>query len=230
MLADEAMLDVMQSFLVRRFGSSIGVVVLPGASCRTDVLEEPGTKFRGEGLLPRAVSAGIVLALAGCGTAAGTEPALLESHEERAASSSLVTALDGTSREALARASFPVLLFPARYRSQVITAEGEPWAAVNARDDGLHLSLHGTSREHPVLRDEEVANLPTPSTLVRGSPAWITLNEQIRSAAWHEGAIAWSLEVECDRPFEDTRCTEEDFVLRLAESLELVDPQAGGGR
>lgn len=185
---------------------------------------------------PRAFAAASLVFVTACGTAAGTEPALLESHDEREAppTSRLVTALDPGSREALARASFPVLLFPARYRSQVITAEGEPWAAVNTTDDGVHLSLHGTSREHPVLRDEEVANLPTPTTLVRGSPAWVTLNEQIRSAAWHEGAIAWSLEVECDRPFEDTRCTEEDFVLRLAESLERVDPQTasreGGAR
>ena len=180
---------------------------------------------------PRALVVASLSILVGCGSAVGSEPALLKSSEqpETPASSSLVTSLDDVSREALARASFPVLLFPARYRSQVITAEGEPWAAVNATDDGLHLSLHGTSREHPVLRDEEIANLPTPRTMVRGGPAWVTLNEQIRGASWHEGAIAWSLEVECDRPFEDTRCTEEDFVLRLAESLERVDPQSAGG-
>jgi hypothetical protein len=180
---------------------------------------------------PRALAGVCLSIVVGCGSAAGSEPTLLEAHDEREAprTSSLVTSLDATSHEALARASFPVLLFPARYRSQVITAEGEPWAAVNTTDDGLHLSLHGTSREHPVLSDEEVANLPTPRTLVRGGPAWVTLNEQIRSVAWHEGAIAWSLEVECARPFDDTRCTEEDFVLRLAESLERVDPQSAGG-
>ncbi|MBN8614438.1 MAG: hypothetical protein J0L92_27805 [Deltaproteobacteria bacterium] len=179
----------------------------------------------------RAFAAASLVLVTGCGTAVGAEPALLESSEEREApaTSSLVTALDDGSREALARAGFPVLLFPARYRSQVITAEGEPWAAVNATDDGLHLSLHGSARAHSVLSEEEVANLPTPRTLVRGGPAWVTLNEQIRSVAWHEGAIAWSLEVECDRPFDDTRCTEEDFVLRLAESLERVDPQSAGG-
>jgi hypothetical protein len=141
--------------------------------------------------------------------------------------------LDAPSREALARAPFPVLLFPARLQSQVITAEGEPWAAVTATDEGLHLSLHGTDREHPVLRDEEVATLPSPTTFVRGGPAWVTLNEQIRSVAWHEGAVAWSLEVECDRPMDDPRCTEEDFVLRLAETLERVAPAslaAGGAR
>lgn len=178
----------------------------------------------------RALAAASLSLFSACGTSAGTEGALLEGRETP--ESPAPSTLDAESRVALERASFPVLLFPVRYRSQVITAEGEPWAAVNAADDGLHLSLHGTSRAHPVLSDDEVANLPTPTTLVRGGPAWVTLNEQIRSVAWHEGAIAWSLEVECDRPFDDTRCTEEDFVLRLAEQLERVDPQslAGGGR
>jgi hypothetical protein len=181
------------------------------------------------------------VAISACGsTSDATESALLEDRRVEAsptpsatASSEAARQLDARSREALARAPFPVLLFPARLQSQVITAEGEPWAAVTATDDGLHLSLHGTDREHPVLRDEEVATLPSPTTFVRGGPAWVTLNEQIRSAAWHEGAVAWSLEVECDRPMDDPRCTEADFVLRLAETLERVEPTslaAGGAR
>ena len=137
--------------------------------------------------------------------------------------------LDADSRAALERAAFPVLLFPARWTSQVMSIEGQRWVAVAAHDDGVHVSLHGSDVAHPDLRDDEVANLPTPTTMVRGSPAWITLNEQIRSAAWHEGAVAWSLEVECDRPFEDTRCTEVEFVLALAQTLESVDPQTLGG-
>lgn len=180
-----------------------------------------------------------LFALWACGgTEDAAESALLERPTQsqparQARRSSVVTDLDAPSREALARAAFPVLLFPSPHHSQVLSQEGEPWVAVSTASDGVHLSLHGTSREHPVLRDEEVANLPTPTTFVRGAPAWLTLNEQIRSAAWHEGAIAWTLEVECDRPMDDTRCTAEDYVMRLAETLELVDPRTlenGGAR
>ncbi|MBX7196888.1 MAG: hypothetical protein K1X94_32865 [Sandaracinaceae bacterium] len=177
-----------------------------------------------------------LLALSGCGsTEDAAESALLEGHarSQPQPRSIALEALDGPSREALARAAFPVLLFPSPHVSTVLSQEGEPWVAVSTASDGVHLSLHGTSLEHPVLRDEEVANLPTPTTFVRGVPAWLTLNEQIRSAAWHEGAIAWTLEVECDRPMDDTRCTAEDYVMRLAETLELVDPRTlenGGAR
>jgi len=191
--------------------------------------------------LARAATAVATLAvLSGCGTAA-SDPAQASLAEPRSTSRAqtegstsasvpaTVERLDSDSRAALARAAFPVLLFPARWTSQVMSIEGQRWVAVAAHDDGLHVSLHGSDVAHPDLREDEVANLPTPTTLVRGTPAWITLNEQIRSAAWHEGAVAWSLEVECDRPFEDTRCTQEEFVLALAETLESVDPQTLGG-
>lgn len=190
----------------------------------------------------RAASAAVLaLALGACGTAsrepaqtALTEPTARSEESARGASSpAVVSRLDAESRAALERAAFPVLLFPARWTSQVMSMDGQRWVAVAAHDDGLHVSLHGSDVAHPDLRDDEVADLPTPTTLVRGTPAWITLNEQIRSAAWHEGSVAWSLEVECDRPFEDSRCTEEDFVRALAETLVVVDPRtlgAGGAR
>lgn len=186
---------------------------------------------------PAAVRATLALLLlfgvpAGCGSAPEhTEGALHEAqpsapdHEVTSA----LAALDPASRQALARAPFPVLVFPSRYASRVLSAEGEPWAAVSAEGEGLHLSLHGTSFARPVLRDEEVAALPTPTTFVRGGPAWITINEQIRSAAWHEGAIAWDLEIECDRPMDDTRCTDDTFVRQLAESLVAIDPRGLSG-
>lgn len=178
----------------------------------------------------RALVVGALL-LAGCGS---SEPDPAEAHlvqgsAERPAArapGAAAAALDAESRAALARVPFRVLLLPARWAPRVMSVEGQRWVAQAAHEDGVHLSLHGTDVAHPDLRDDEVANLPTPTTLVRGVPAWITLNEQVRSAAWNEGAVAWSLEVECERPFEDARCTEEEFVRTLAEALEPVDPQA----
>jgi hypothetical protein len=178
------------------------------------------------------------LVLSACGSAEpdATEAHLVQGSAERpaarapgAALGATLGGLDAESREALARVPFPVLLLPARWSPRVMSVEGQRWVAESAHQDGVHLALHGTDVAHPDLRDEEVANVPTPTTLVRGVPAWITLNEQVRSAAWNEGAVAWSLEVECERPFEDTRCTEDEFVRTLAEALEVVDPQALAG-
>lgn len=162
----------------------------------------------------------------GCGTRAGSsnEATLLEGRSNSSAAS-VLEVLDGESRSALARAPFAVLVFPQPWRSTVMSgAEGERWVAVRAEGDGVRLSLHGTDVAHADLSEEEVARIPTPSTRVRGGPAWLTLNEQIRSVAFHEGPVAWSLEVECDRPFEDPRCTGTEFALALAESLVTVQP------
>ncbi len=175
------------------------------------------------------LSLALSCALAGCGTA-GQDPAEATLLEGRAPTASVqsdaLEALDASSRAVVQRTPFPVLLLPARWAPQVMGQEGQRWIAQAAHQDGLHVSLHGSDVSHPDLRDEEVANLATPTTLVRGVPAWVTLNEQIRSVAWNEGRVAWSLEVECDRPFDDARCTEDRFVRTLAETLEAIEPQA----
>ncbi|GAB4210835.1 MAG: hypothetical protein OHK0013_31950 [Sandaracinaceae bacterium] len=169
----------------------------------------------------------------GCGSAGqdAAEATLLASSDPQPAARAAAPRddLDAESRAALARVPFRVLLLPARWSPRVMSTEGQRWVAQTAHADGIHLSLHGTDVEHPDLRDGEVENLPVPSTLVRGVPAWVTLNEQIRAVSFHDGAVAWSLEVECDRPLDDTRCTEPGFALDLAEQLEAVEPQTAGG-
>ena len=122
-------------------------------------------------------------------------------------------------RAALAASPVPMLVLPADRARATTILTGEHWTALHFRDDALTISLHATDVSHPVVGDDEVAHLPPPPDTVRGRPARVLFNEQIRSVAWEEGPVSYALEVECAQPFEDTRCTEPDFVLELADAL-----------
>lgn len=132
--------------------------------------------------------------------------------------------LPPASRAALEAAPVPMLLLPAEHAAGSLVTSGEHWAALSYRDDALTISIHATDVSHPVVADDELLQLPPPESSVRGEPARVTMNEQIQSVTWSEGgpsgsAVSYVLEVECARPFDDTRCTESDFVLELAERL-----------
>jgi hypothetical protein len=130
-----------------------------------------------------------------------------------------VAQLAPESRAALAAAPVAMLVLPAEYAAGSTVMTGEAWAALSYRDDALTISLHATSRAHPVIDDDEVLEVPPPEHTVRGEPARVTINEAIRSVAWQEGGVAYALEVECARPMDDVRCTESEFVLALADEL-----------
>lgn len=126
------------------------------------------------------------------------------------------------SPEALAivdRAPVPVLAPRAIASHAIVTSDG-PWAAWSATHDGLTVSLHATNEAAPA-DDLAPAN---PDRVVRGAPAWITQNEAIWSAAWHEHGVAYSLELECAEPSEP-RCQDERVLLAIADDLVVV-----GGR
>ena len=77
-------------------------------------------------------------------------------------------------------------------------------------------SIHATDAVHHAELNEEV---PEAKLRVRGQPARTTVNEGIRSLSWEEAGVAYVIEVECEAPFEDARCTEADYIQDLAASL-----------
>ncbi|UJR81330.1 hypothetical protein [Sandaracinus amylolyticus] len=177
----------------------------------------------------------LTLLLAACGRTADTPSEAHASLDETALDPlvpgptvppSPIDTLSPDSQAALEQAPFAMLLLPAEYTRGTIITSGERWAALSYRDDALTISLHATNLAHPVVSDDEVVTAPPPDESVRGEPARVTLNEQIRSVAWTDGEIAFALEVECASPEDDTRCTERDFVLSLADRL----VPAGGAR
>jgi hypothetical protein len=91
------------------------------------------------------------------------------------------------------------------------------WYAVSTRGDGVTVSIHATQTAH---RYPHLPVLQGPA-LVRGQAAFVTQNESIWSAAWIEGGVAYSLEVECDA-LPDPRCETDTFLLSLAAELTYV--------
>jgi hypothetical protein len=160
----------------------------------------------------------LLLALTACG---GTDPT--PARESRAELGSEHTAaLEGLSAEArqtVLGSSVRPLLLPREHAAASLITAGPRWVAISARGEGITLSLHATDHHHSVVGDEELAQVPPPSATVRGEAARVTSNEGIRSVAWMEQGVAYALEVECERPFEDTRCTEDAFLLELADRL-----------
>lgn len=112
--------------------------------------------------------------------------------------------------------SFVRLTF--RDAPDAIVMGGPRFHAVSLRRDELTLSIHASDVVH-APPEEGAEEGPPPQYIVRGAEARMTVNEGIKSVAWREGGAFYALEVECFRPFEDPRCTEDAFVLAQAESL-----------
>lgn len=153
---------------------------------------------------------------AGCGSGSAGRSS------EAATQRTTVSILPAASRAALASSPLRMLLLPAAYAPHTIVTTGPAWTALSYRDDVLTISLHATNVTHAVIDPAELARLPPPQATVRGSPARVTLNEQIRSVAWSEHGVEYALEVECSHAFDDSRCTAETFVLDLANRLEAT--------
>jgi hypothetical protein len=125
----------------------------------------------------------------------------------------------------LARPAIPELQFgdPADARAATVT-RGEHFYAVSLRRGEVTLSIHATDVVHPAPPGANVP--PPPPDHIRGVPARILVNEGIRSITWDDAGVSYVLEVECYRPFEDQRCTEDAFIRATAESLVMVEPQS----
>lgn len=119
--------------------------------------------------------------------------------------------------EKLRDVPFPVLLLPDRFAEGVVITSGTVWYAMSYdRPRDITVSIHATNQVHMTLEGEEV---PPPNSQVRGVPAYTGVEEGIRSITWENADVAYVVEVECWNVFEDPRCTEPDFVRKVAEDL-----------
>jgi hypothetical protein len=97
----------------------------------------------------------------------------------------------------------------------------DDWYAVALHDDGANLHIRGTRRafdfEGDVWTDKEKGI---------GDNYTLTRTHQIVTVAFGSFGAAYTVDVECSRPMDDTRCTDDDYALELANSLAV----AGGLR
>lgn len=153
----------------------------------------------------------VALGLLGCQSGPAADPA-----REAVSELGALDPLDATSRDAVLSAPVPVLLLPDEWAPASRVMAGRGYYAVSAREGELSVSLHATDIAHAPADGMQV---PAREHTVRGQPALVMVNDAIRSVTWEEGRTSYVLEVECYRALEDPRCTEDAYVLELAESL-----------
>ncbi len=129
--------------------------------------------------------------------------------------------LNADQRAVLTRTEARVLLpATARLLKAAILTGDKAWYTASIRDGDATITLEGTRQafDHPEIRKEFPAAPPT-----RKAPR-IGHNELVIEAAFIEDGTSYSLEVECEQPDKNPRCTEDTYVRRLALDLVRVRP------
>lgn len=117
----------------------------------------------------------------------------------------------------LARAPVPVLA-PRRLVLQKPTLRvGREYFALAGRDDGVTVHTQGT---RAATKHDEIPPLAG-TTAMRGTKGFVTVNEGIRTAAWLEGSVAYSVDVECSKAT-DARCQDDTYLLAFVNQLVFV--------
>ena len=131
-------------------------------------------------------------------------------------------ALPALAQERVAASQVPVLLPPDKeWLATAGVATKPTWTTASMHADGLTVVVTASraARVVPGVKPHEG------NVKVRGDNlGFVTQNEGIRAASWHEGNVAYSVEVECAQAG-DARCANGDFVLGVAQGLVFV----GGG-
>lgn len=135
----------------------------------------------------------------------------------------LLAALTPPQADTLAKATLPVLLpdDPAWLQAALATADRD-WYALSVNRDGVMLYVQG-DRLATLDPDLPPAGFDVPTW----TRPLVTRNEATVDATFLAFGVSYLVAVECARPFEDRRCTEDAFVLGQVGSLRRW---LGGGK
>ena len=127
--------------------------------------------------------------------------------------------LTAKQRGALAKTTARVLL-PKRtaWRQSAFLTAGENWYAASIDGPDYTITIEGTRQafDHPEIR---AAFKDGPAG--RAKPR-IGRNELVVEAAFVEHSTAFSVEVDCQHPDKNPRCTQDAFVLQVVADLEVI--------
>lgn len=126
--------------------------------------------------------------------------------------------LSEEAREAAAQASLPVLLpNDAELLAGAFFTTGDTWYTASMRTDEITLVFKGSSasRNLPGIGTNKEGDQPPGHVLTR--------THQIVTLAFREFGAAYAIDIECARPTEDPRCTEDSFIIELAETAGIVE-------
>lgn len=146
-----------------------------------------------------------------------SEPTQAISKAPTAAKSGSADALTAEQIEVLSKAPFPVLLpklSPAEWAKATVTA-GDNWYAVSHTGPDFTLVLEGNGKAFvdPEIRAAFPATAPT-----RAQPR-IDRNELTVAANFLADGVSYSVDVDCQSPNTNPKCTDDAFVAGWVQGL-----------
>lgn len=123
-------------------------------------------------------------------------------------------------RSKLTDVDLPALIPDVDFLSSAFIVAGPHWysARMKAADHSIYIQGNRAAFQHDFgLTDEQKKSVEN-FTVYR--------THAIPTLAFNRFGVAYTIDVECMRPLEDRRCTDDDYVLSIAEGLQL----AGGAR
>lgn len=120
--------------------------------------------------------------------------------------------------EAAGRAPIPALLPNVERLIEVaVLMSGEDWYAASMVVDDHGISIHGSRRAFYVP-GMDISN----EVVHEGAKHLLNRSEGVVSLTFEAFGVAYMMRIDCERPFEDARCTEDDYIIDIAEALAIV--------
>lgn len=125
-------------------------------------------------------------------------------------------------REKLAEITVPVLAFDdaGLLANALLTHHVNWYALATETGDGVDLHLRGTRNAY-VYPDMEVPE----AARAAAKNYTLTRTHAVVTVSWRSFDVSYSLDVECAKPLEDPRCTQDQFALKVVEDLGLIGGQ-----
>jgi hypothetical protein len=120
--------------------------------------------------------------------------------------------------EAAGRSPIPALLPNVERLIEVaVLMSGEDWYAASMVVDDHGISIHGSRRAF-FVPGMDISN----EVVHEGAKHLLNRSEGVVSLTFEAFGVAYMMRIDCERPFEDARCTEDDYIIDIAEALAIV--------
>lgn len=128
--------------------------------------------------------------------------------------------LPASERAKLDDITVPVLVpDDGRLLATALITHHQNWYAAAMELPGADIYVRGTRNAF------EVPAMEIPAAAAAAKDNYLlTRIHQVVTVSWRSFNVSYSLDVECAKPMTDTRCTEDEFALELAERLGVVNP------
>lgn len=119
----------------------------------------------------------------------------------------------------LGEVKLPVLAFDdATLLSDALLTHHVNWYMLAVkRGDGLHMNIFGSRNARTIPGME----IPQAARDAAGDYT-IYRTHQVVTMSWRAFGVSYSINVECAKPMDDVRCTEDHFVVAVAEQLGMI--------